>query len=516
MSKGIFKAGLLLFLISIISKLMGFFREVLIANHYGTSSEADAYYIALTPGTLAITFSIAISSVFLPLFIKLSLKRKEAFLFGNNVLTMFLLGVVMLYLLFFVFTDLFINLLAPGLSVSGKALSIDLLKIMLPLVFIVIAIQIYILMLNSFDEYLYSAASVIPNNLIIILYLLIFGDRYGIEGVAYVTLFAFSLQLIVLYLLIKYRFQYTLSNLKIWGNHSKSFIILLFPILISSALSQLNAVVDRMLASSISEGAVASLSYAFRLRGIATGIFITPIITLTFPKLSRSSHKNDRNEVVNLTQNSIYTVFFLLLPLTIIFMVYSEDIIQFLFERGSFDHKATKMTSAIFWGYSLGILAIGFRDVTLRTFYSYGDTKTPAIVLILSSIVNVILSYLLVKPFGLAGLGFSSSVSFIITSLIIIVLLRSKMDGIWSKEFNFKMLKMFSAAGLSSMIILYFKERIQFSLPASEAFNQFILLGLVSIITYLLFIVILLLFKEKQLYNLHNDIQNKLKGRIKR
>lgn len=514
MSQGVIKAGLMLFLISAGSKILGFIREMLIANYYGTSHYADAYYVALTPSTLAMTFSIAIGSVFLPLFIKHLSDKEKSFLFSNNVLTLFFISFVVFYLLMVLFPDYFINFLAPGLSPNAESISILLLNILFPLVFIVIAIQIYTLMLNTFNDYVKSAATVIPNNLIIILYIYIFGDEFGISGVAIATLVASVIQLVILYILLKKHDYKVINNTEIWGKNSKEFLLLLLPIIVSSAFSQLNSVIDRILASNISEGAIASLLYAFRLRGIATGIFITPIVTLTFPKLAKHSNNENEVEVSNLTHKSLFVVFLLLAPLTLIFIIFNKEIIQILFERGNFDSRATEMTSSVFLGYAIGILAIGFREVALRAFYSYGDTKTPAYIMIIGSIINAILSFLLVKKLGLLGLGLSSSISFIIISIIIAVLLKKSMKTIWSPAFIRQVLKIVVATGVVGGLVFYMKYLNVISfLLVDNYYLKFIALSIYSILTYLIFIALLVMLREKEILNLiRTKLVKKLKG----
>lgn len=500
MSRIVFKTGLLLFVVSVSSKLLGFIREVLIAKNYGTSYIADAYYVALTPGTLAITFSITISSVFLPLFIKLSSDRKKSYLFANNVLLIFASTFLALYIFVIFFSDVVINFLAPGLPVEGQDWANTLIKILFPLVFIVIVVQLYTLMLNAFNNYVASAFSILPNNLIIILYLWLYGDKYGMEGVAIVTLIAYVFQLFILYLLIRKHKYKIIDNMEVWNSNSKEFILLLLPIIISSAFTQLNSIVDRILASGISEGAIASLSYAFTFRGIATGVFITPIITLTFTKLVKHSHKKDYIAVSEITHKSIFLVFVLLIPLTLIFMFFSKEIIQILLERGQFDTKATEMTSTVFWAYSLGILAIGFREITLRCFYSYGDTKTPTYIIITGSIINIILSYILVKSIGIMGLGLSSSISFIVTAVITTILLKKNLSSIWSPDFLKKLFILLITTGIVGGSIYYLKyvNLLNFFFSENKYLNV-IGLGLYGAFAYSLFVLLLILFKVEDI-----------------
>jgi putative peptidoglycan lipid II flippase len=500
MTRVLFKTGLVLFLITIASKLLGFTREILIAKHYGTSSLADAYYVALTPTMLAITFSFTLSSVFLPLFVNFASDKRKSNLFTNNVLFLFLAIFIVAYTFVIVFTQHFIDLLAPGLTEEAEAMAITLVRILFPLVFIVIAIQIYTLMLNTFHDYMASAASILPNNLIIIAYLWFFADKYGIVGVAVTTLISYVLQLVILYLLIKGHHYKVVRNVELWSSNSKKFLLLLYPIMISSGFTQFNSVVDRILASGISEGAIAALSYAFNLRGIATGICITPVITLTFPELSRLSHNQDYEKVSTLTHNSLFSLFILLMPLTVIFMSFSHVIVQTLLERGSFDAQATAMTSAIFWAYSIGIIAIGFREVTLRAFYSYGDTKTPTYIMISGTVVNIVLSFILVKTMGIIGLGLSASMAFIITAVITAILLKKKQASVWSKDFIRKMMKLFVAMGGCGLAVYLLKLVHVFgSLFVMNTFYKVIGLSLYTLLAYFTFIALLLVMKEDDL-----------------
>lgn len=256
MTRVLFKTGLVLFLITIVSKLLGFTREILIARNYGTSALADAYYVALTPTMLAITFSFTLSSVFLPLFVNFASDNKKSNVFTNNVLFLFLAIFIVAYTFVIVFTHHFIHVLAPGLTEEAEAMAITLVRILFPLVFIVIAIQIYTLMLNTFHDYMASAASILPNNLIIIAYLWLFADKYGIVGFAVTTLVAYVIQLVILYLLLKGHKYKVIRNVELWNSNSKKFLLLLYPIMISSGFNQWNSVVDRVLASGISEGAI--------------------------------------------------------------------------------------------------------------------------------------------------------------------------------------------------------------------------------------------------------------------
>jgi putative peptidoglycan lipid II flippase len=496
MSGKLVKAGAFIFLITLISKILGFLRETFIAYHFGTSVESDAYFVALTPTTLAITFSVSLSSVFLPMFIKHLNQKNNAFEFSNRIIFLLLSFTIFIYLFVFFRGDLFVSLIAPGMDLEGKALAIDMLIIMFPLVFVVIVIQLYTVMLNSFDNYSLPAACILPNNLLIILYLLFIGDSFGITGVSYVTLIAFIIQFLILYFSLR-KFDYRFRPSNFFEGTTKEFIILLLPILVSTGFSQLNAIVDRLLASTLQEGSISALMYSYKLRTLILGIFVTGIISVTAPKISRLAHGKKFEELGNVTRESVLIVFLLVAPLTGIFMLFSQEIIEILFERGEFGEDATLLTSGIFFYSSTAILATSFRDVVIRTFYAFGDTKTPTKIIILGLIVNMILSYLFVKVMGLSGLGLSLSISMVFSSIMIGIKLKDIIPGVWnSKTFYLNLLKILISASIPAVIFLFIHN---FGLIDWDSFRNFfvkLFILLIYFIAYfLVFILLLLLFK---------------------
>ncbi|SFG51821.1 putative peptidoglycan lipid II flippase [Priestia megaterium] len=509
------KSGIIVFVITALSKVLGFLRETFLAYQFGTSFETDAYFVALTPSTLAITFALSVSSVFIPLFVKNMYDRQEAHRFANNIIIIFFLVCIGLYLCLFLNGKAFISLIAPGLPDYAETLSIQMLKILFPLVFVSIAIQMYTDMLNSYERFSASAMSLLPNNLLIIFYLVIVGKDFGIGGVAYITLAAFLIQLIILYsLLRKEQYQFRLSQ-KVFDIKTKEFLILVFPVIISSAFSQVNAIVDRFIASNLSEGSISALMYSFRLRSMITGIFVTAIITVTFPKISKLALKLNKEELVNLTQDSLKMILLIVGPISAYLMLFSTDIIKLLFERGEFSHEATIATSGVFFYYSLGLIFIGIRDVVVRNFYALGDTKSPTIIIIASLFINIILSFVLVNMMGLNGLGLSSTLGILLSIILLNTKLNSILPNIWSEKFIWGSAKITLSIIAAGSLIYFMRESLHtFTLSFLSDFE----LSCIRLISYfilytIIYIFILLFLKEKTTSNLIEKTFKNLRNR---
>ncbi|MFC4811406.1 murein biosynthesis integral membrane protein MurJ [Paenibacillus sp. GCM10023250] len=500
MSKKLLRAGIIVFVVSIISKLLGFSKETLIAAIYGTSISSDAYYIALTPSTLAITFSLSLSGIFIPLFIRDLDQRNGAFRFLNNVLALFFFFTLILYAGLFLFQHQFLDLIAPGIPVEQQQLYISLLKIMFPLIYIVIAVQIYTVVLNSMKSFLLPAISILPSNLLIILYLEVFKDKLGLTGVAYATLISNVIQYVILYFALK-KYDYKIKlPVKFFDFKTKEFLLLLLPILMSTSFSQISAIVDRVLASGLGEGSVSSLMYSFRLRGLATGVFITSIITVTFPKAAEMAHKLEVKKLEAFTKKCMVALIYVLAPLTIFFMVFSKEIINLLFERGKFDQTATAMTSGIFFTYSIGLVAIGFREVAVRTFYTFKDTKTPTFIMVISLMLNIVLSVVFTRFYGLQGLGLSASLSFIFTAIVMGYKLPKRLPNLWSKDFVVFHIKALCAFVISYLIIIFVRDSgaIQ-SFHELNGIEKLIMLGVYFALSTVVFMLVLLVIREEHL-----------------
>lgn len=501
MSKNLVKAGILLFILSTVSKLLGFLRETFLAYYYGTSYESDAYFIALTPSTLAITFSLSLSSVFLPLFVKYMSNKKEAYRFTNNIITMFFIVTGILYLSLFMDNSPIIKLLAPGLPPESEALSIQLLKVLFPLVFIVICIQLFTDMLNSYEKFLIPALSILPNNAIIIIYLLVYGKSLGIIGIAVVTLISFIIQFLLLYSFLrreKYSFSFTKKFL---DENTKGFMLLAMPVIVSSLFSQLNAVVDRLLASTLSEGSISSLMYAYRLKSMVIGIFISALITISFPKVSKLANNLKRKELIELTKENILLIFLVVGPVSAYLMLFGSEIVEILFQRGAFGEEAKLATGGVFFYYSLGLVFVGVRELVLRNFYALGNTKTPTVILIISLVLNMILSYLFVSWFGLYGLGLSSSVGIIISVWMLTNKLKNYLPNIWDKNFVAACVKVSLSLLIAAMAI---KAILIYSPLFAWESNQSIIFKLIILIIYfvlftVVYLGVLLGIRDKQI-----------------
>jgi putative peptidoglycan lipid II flippase len=213
---------------------------------------------------------------------------------------------------------------------------------------------------------------------------------------------------------------------------AKTIGLLMVPRLFSSAIYQLNNFVDSIfgsLATIVGEGGVAALYFAYRLILFPIGIFSNALSQAILPTFSTQAVKNEYEQLKHTLSFGLRSIFFVMLPASVGFMVLATPIIQVLFEHGKFDFYSTQMTSDALFFYSIGLFAYGSTKILQSCFFALKDTVTPTKVSFLALIINIILNSILMFPLKLGGLALATSISGIIAFSILFLLLRKKIHG---------------------------------------------------------------------------------------
>ncbi len=434
---------------TLLAKVMGLARDSLFASLYGTGDAATAYYTASRIPLLFFDIALgsAISSSFIPVFNEFLQKgeKEKATEFSNSFLNIIFLITFALCTIGIFFRGVIVNFLGRGLSPDLKALTESLVVIMLPsMIFTALAYSLTGV-LQSYGEFNAPAAISLVSNGIMVGYLLIAKDSLGIHGVSVAMLVSWAFQLIVLIpFLIKKKYSYRLYiNLKNPG--LKKVLLLAVPILISSWVQPINTMANMFLASYIDGGqAVPILEYANRIYIILVGVLTYAVSNLIFPSISRlATDKEKESEFVGVLKTAVGSVLFLLIPIMIVFLTRTEGIISLVYERGAFGKEQTYLTStALFW-YSFGMLGFGLQEMLNKAFYAEQNGKTPMTVSVVGIILNVCLSFALVRGFslGIAGLPMAASVAANFIAVCLAVILNKK-HKIFDRGFLLNLLKM--------------------------------------------------------------------------
>lgn len=440
-----------LMMATLLSKGLGFFRELCLASSYGASAYTDAYLIAINiPLVIFSSIAMALGTSYIPMFCNIREKSNEgeAVKFSNNVINIVLIVCTILAVLGAIFAEPLVKVFAMGFEGETLKLAVEFTRI---LIFGIIFIGINdVLMpyLQIKDNFIVPGILGVPYNLVIIVAIFL-SLKLGKEVLIYGTLFAIiSKVLFQIPFVLKKGYKYKpYINLK--DENLKKLMVLVAPVFIGVAVNQVNGLVDRTIASTLAEGSISALNYANKLNEFVMGLFIVSIISVIYPRLSKLSAENNQEQFVQSIVKSINSVILLVIPISIGAMVLATPIVKLLFERGAFDSRATKMTAVALFFYAIGIIGFGLRDIISRVFYSLQDTKTPMINGAIAMGLNIILNIVLVRYMEHAGLAFATSISALICIVLLFRSLKRKM-GYYGQD---KIRKVFIKSFVSSIIM---------------------------------------------------------------
>ena len=287
---------------------------------------------------------------------------------------------------------------------------------------------------------------------------------------------------------------------------------LVLPMLVGVAIGQLNTFVDRALATTLSDGKLSALNYANKLNDFVMALFVTSVVTVIYPKLSKMSNSENNNGFVNTIVKSSNAITLVVLPIAAGAIVLAEPIVKILFQRGQFDAHSTAMTSMALRFYALGLLAMGMRDILYRVFYSMSDTKTPMINGSIALIINIILNILLIKKLDYIGLALSTSISSIITIILLFISLNKKVGYFGGDKIIKTGLKSLISSAIMGVVALFVFKNVSASIGVSMIKDIVSVSAgvLAGAITYGILIIILKVEELDLIFNMINKGKNKL------
>ncbi len=302
-----------------------------------------------------------------------------------------------------------------------------------------------------------------------------------------------------------------LNFTKDWNQHGvKKAFILLIPVIFGQAAGEVNKLVDSFFSYSLSEGTVSALFYANRLIQLPLSIFGTAVSVSILPELSRYFANKETHKVRHALQEGLLQTLFMILPAMVLLMLLGKPIVQLLFERGHFSEELTKKTANAIFIYSIGVIGFSGVKVLTQGFYAMNNTTIPVITSSLSMILNIVLNFLLVRPFDYFGLVIATTVSFWTNFLILLIIIGFKIGNIADKKYLLNILKY----GFSILIVICMFFLVDY-LFDTENMDRVIPLSLyitfTGLVCSLAYLTIAWIVKIKELEQILSIINKKLK-----
>ncbi|WP_286229489.1 murein biosynthesis integral membrane protein MurJ [Neobacillus mesonae] len=417
------KTVILLMLLTLFSKVLGFIRDIVLSYFYGASTISDVYLISLTiPTVIFAIIGKGISTGFIPLYSRIEGLEgtKKANIYTNNLVNLVLAICLIIFIVCYLNTETIVKLFAAGFSGETLDLAVNFTKISLISIFFTGMIYVFIAFLQTKEVFLIPAIIGIPANLIVIGSFFL-SSKTNIYVLAVGGVIAAGAQFILLYLYVyKNNYRYKLQ-LNIKDYHLRKMMLLALPVIFGSSVAQINILVDRTIASYISVGGISALNYANTIYLVVLGVIVSSITTVLYPKISKMAVTNNIEGIKGHLSEAISVITIIVLPATVGYMIFAKPIVQLLYGRGEFDTQAITMTASALFYYAIGLIGLSLREILSNVFYSLQDTKTPMVNAAIALGVNIGLNFVLSRYMGIGGLALATSISVILCSLLLFI-----------------------------------------------------------------------------------------------
>lgn len=510
MSK-VVKATLGLMIATIIAKVLGFVREMVLASSYGASMYSDAYIVSMNiPLVLFAIIGSTLSTVIIPMYFDVNndLGEQGALKFTNNVFNIVIIICILFASIGLIFTEELVKVFALGFEGETLKVSIDFTRIIIVSIVFTGLSYLMTAYLHIKSNFVIPGIISVPKNIIVIISIIL-STKYSPYIMIWGTLVGIAIEfLFQLPFAINNGYRYN-PYININDKYIRKMFILILPVLIGVGVDQVNTMVDRTLASTLIEGSISALNYANKLNGFVMGLFITSVSAVIYPMLAKISTEDNKEKFTTSVAQSINSVILLVMPISVGAIVLANPIVSLLFERGEFDSRATSMTSIALIMYSLGMVAFGLREILGKVFYALQDTKTPMINGAITMFMNIILNIILVRYLQLAGLALATSISAIICIFLLFGSLKKKMIYFGQDKIIKTTLKSIVAAtGMG--IVTYFGYNFLDNIFTNEGIALFVSI-LIGAIVYG---ITVLLLKVDEASMIVEIIKNKLKKKF--
>lgn len=423
---------------TLLSRILGFLRDAVIAWYFGAGQYSDAFIAAFRiPNLLRkLLGEGSISNAFVPVLTDyLAIDgRKEAFRLARSALWVLSIILVVISLIGILLSPLIVKIIAPGFidAPDKLALTITLTRIMFPYIFFIGLVALCMGILNVFGHFAAPALAPVLLNLAIILSVFFLCPHLNtpVLGLAIGVMIGGILQLILqLPVMARQGFNFW-QKTKIWHPGLKKMSRLMPPVILGGAVYQINVLVGTLLASFLPEGSVAVLYFADRLVQFPLGIFAIAAATAVLPSLSRQAALNDLSALKDTFGYAVRLTLFLTIPSMLGLIVLRVPIITMLFQRGEFSPQATLLTAQALLYYAIGLWAFSAVRIVAATFFALKDTRTPMVMATVSILANIGLGIVLMKPLAHAGLALATSLASILNLALLVLALRKKLGAL--------------------------------------------------------------------------------------
>ena len=425
------------------SRILGFFRDILVAKLFGTNIFAQAFVVAFRlPNMLRdMVGEGATNAAIVPVLSEYRHVRSEEEYWqaARVILNLMLMVLVALSAAGVIFAPVLVRVIAPGFLRDPEKfrIAVSLTRVVFPYILFLGMTAYAKGVLNSLHYFMAPAFAPVVLNVTMILSLVLLCPIIGIKGLVIGVLVGGLLEVLLQIVPLKKRGFKLDKSFRLVHPVAKRIGRLLLPRMAGTAVYQLSVLIDTVLASLawiVGSGGVAALYYANRLVHLPLAVFGISLATAALPKMSKEVASKDIGKLKNTVAFSLKVVFTVMVPAAVGLMILAGPIIKTLFQRGEFTAYSTAITSNALFFYSLGLCAYAGIKILVSAFYSMGDTRTPVRTAACSLVINIVLNLILMYPLKLGGLALATSVAATVNFLILYSILAVKIGDVGTGE----------------------------------------------------------------------------------
>jgi putative peptidoglycan lipid II flippase len=428
-------ASLILTGAALASRILGWFRLLVIGSQFGASSDLDAYFAAfrIPDAIFQLVVAGALSAALIPVFSSYRARADdvEAWKLASSVINLVLIALVVISALMAILAPVLVPVIvAPGFDQETSELTVRLTQIMLLSPILIGMGAVVSGILNSYQQFTIPSLAPIAYNLVIIGAAVFLAPIMGIEGLAIGVVIGSAAHLAIqLPSLARVGRRY---ELRVDLDHPgvRQVARLMGPRMLGLAAGQLNFLVSTFLASGLAVGSLAVYNFAFQLSQLPVGIIGVSVATALFPTMSRSAALGNVGEIRRQVAGAMRVLIFVAAPLMAVMIVLREPLTAVFYQYGDFSQADTERTANALGWFAIGLVGHIVVSVLTRAFYAMQDTRTPVAWAIVAVAINVVLMLALVGPMGIEGLALALSISAVIEVIGLLWSLRGRLEGL--------------------------------------------------------------------------------------
>ena len=402
---------------TLLSRLTGFFRDIMLAAILGAGPVADAFFVAfrLPNHFRAIFAEGAFNAAFIPAYARIRAQggQEAAQKFGDRIFTLLFASQVVLLVLALVFTPQVIQVLAPGFSREPQqfALAVSLTRITFPYLLLITLVTLWGGILNALHRFAAASAAPILLNLAMMATLAL---AFYFPGAGYAAAWGVLISGVLQALLVggdtaKSGVMTSFRALRL-DDDVRRFFKALLPATIGSAGTQLALFADTIIASFLTAGAISALYYADRINQLPIGVIGIAVGTVLLPEMTRRLAAGDEAGARSAQNRAIEFALLLGVPCIVAFLVVPDLIMRGLFVRGKFTAGDAQAAALTLMAYTIGLIPFVLIRSVVAPFLARGDTATPVKAALTGTAVNIVFKIVLMGPLAQVGLALATSI----------------------------------------------------------------------------------------------------------